>query len=115
MLGLDLLDLYVGRNIRRLRQERGLSEAAVALALGEPLFHLRAYESGAERVGSRRLAALARILDVAVGAFFEDAGAGGHARARGQVAELLDQGAPIRVSPAARRAETVRPPPRQGH
>jgi transcriptional regulator with XRE-family HTH domain len=111
----DPLDLYVGRNIRRLRLERGLSEAAVALALGEPLIRLRAYEAGTERIGSRRLAALARILDVTLSAFFEDSDAGGHAHARGEVAELLGQGVPIRVGPAQRRAEVVRLRPRRGH
>jgi transcriptional regulator with XRE-family HTH domain len=111
----DPLDLYVGRNVRRLREERGLSEAVVALALGEPLMRLRAYEAGTERIGSRRLAALARILDVTLSAFFEDGDAGGHARARGEVADLLGQGAPIRISPAARRAEVVRLRPRREH
>jgi transcriptional regulator with XRE-family HTH domain len=115
MTGPDPLDLYVGANIRRLREERGLSDAAVALALGEPLARLRGYESGAERIGSRRLAALARILDVTMAAFFEDGDAGGHARARGEVAELLEQGAPIRVGPAPRGGELVRPPRRRGH
>jgi transcriptional regulator with XRE-family HTH domain len=115
MMAPDPLDLYVGRNVRRLRRERGLSEATVALALGEPLLRLRAYEAGTERIGSRRLAALARILDVALSAFFEDADAGGHARARGELAELLEQGAPIRVGPQVRRGEVVRLRPRKGH
>jgi transcriptional regulator with XRE-family HTH domain len=115
MISPDPLDLYVGRNMRRLREERGLSEAAVALALGEPLVRLRAYEAGAERVGSRRLAALARILDVTLGAFFEDGDAGGHVRARGEVAELLQQSAPIRVGPATGGGEVVRLRPRNGH
>ena len=111
----DPLDLYVGRNIRRLRLERGLSEAAVSLALGEPPTRLRAWEAGTERVGSRRLTALARVLDVTLGAFFEDMHAGGHARARGEVADLLEQGTPIRVAPAAHRGEVVRLPPRRRH
>jgi transcriptional regulator with XRE-family HTH domain len=111
----DPLDLYVGQNIRRLRAERGMSESAVALALGEPLMRLRAYEAGIERVGSRRLTALARILDVPLGAFFEDTDAGGHARARGEVADLLEQGAPIRVRATVRRGEVVRLPPRGRH
>ena len=111
----DPLDLFVGRNIRRLRVERGLSEASLALALGEPLFRLRAYEAGTERVGSRRLAALARILDVTLGAFFQDADAGGHARARGEMADLLEQGAPIRLTQPPRRGEVVRLRPRKGH
>ena len=109
------IDLYVGRTIRRLREERGLSDASVALALGEPLVRLRAYEAGTERIGSRRLTALARILDVTIDAFFENSVAGGHGRARGEVAELLEQGAPIRVSPAPRRGEVVRLRPRRGH
>lgn len=114
MTGPDPLDLYVGANIRRMREERGLSEAAVALALGETLARLRGYENGTERIGSRRLAALARILDVTMAAFFEDSGAGGHARARGEVAELLEQGAPIRIGPAAR-GEVAPLPRRRGH
>jgi transcriptional regulator with XRE-family HTH domain len=115
MINPDPLDLYVGRNICRLREERGLSQAALALALGEPLARLRAWEAGTERIGSRRLAALARILDVTLGAFFEDSDAGGHARARGEVADLLEQGAPIRVRTPARRGEVVRLRPRRGH
>lgn len=115
MLSPDPLDLYVGANIRRLREERGLSEAAVALALGEPVMRLRAYETGTERIGSRRLAALARILDVSMEAFFEDSDAGGHGRARGEVAELLEQGAPIRIGPATRGGEVVPLPRRRGH
>lgn len=115
MINPNPLDLYVGRNIRRLREERGMSDAAVALALGEPLVRLRAWEAGTERIGSRRLAALARVLDVTLGAFFEDSDAGGHARARGELGELLEQGAPIRVRPAARRGEVVPLRPRRGH
>jgi transcriptional regulator with XRE-family HTH domain len=111
----DPLDLYVGRNIRRLRVERGLSEAMVALAVGEPLARLRAWEAGTERVGSRRLAALARVFEVTIAAFFEDVHAGGHARASGELAQLLEQGAPIRVKPASRRSEVVRLPPRGRH
>jgi transcriptional regulator with XRE-family HTH domain len=111
----DPLDLYVGQNMRRLREERGMSESAVALALGEPLMRLRAYEAGIERVGSRRLTTLARILDVTLDAFFQDIDAGGHARARGEVANLLEQGALIRVRPTARRGEVVRLTPRGRH
>lgn len=65
------LDAMVGARIRMLRIDRGISQTALAARLGVTFQQVQDYEQGAGRVGAVRLARIASVLDVSVGAFFE--------------------------------------------
>jgi len=65
------VDFLIGRNVRRLRVERGLTCAALAGLLCISESSLRAYESGDTRVPSELFYQLAVTMDVSVSAFFE--------------------------------------------
>ena len=94
------VDRHVGRLIRLRRRALGMSQGALAAAVGLSFQQVQKYERGRNRVSASTLHALAAALGVGVADFFEGlpAGAGG-ARAtaeldpaRGLVAEML--GAP---------------------
>lgn len=64
------VDVHVGGKIRQRRRMLGMSQSAVALALGISFQQLQKYESGANRVGASRLYQLAGVLGLAPSAFF---------------------------------------------
>jgi transcriptional regulator with XRE-family HTH domain len=73
------LDAMVGARIRMLRVHRGISQTILAERIGATFQQVQKYEQGANRVGASRLAQIACVLDVSVGAFFESS----HARLPG--------------------------------
>lgn len=68
--------VLVGRNIRRLRVECGLSQEALGHAAGCEPSYVGRIERGGENVGVDLLEALATALDVEVAAFFTESGGG---------------------------------------
>lgn len=64
------IDAAVGARIRSLRIKAGLTQEALAAALGLSFQQLQKYEKGVNRVGPGRLAMLAEILKVPVATFF---------------------------------------------
>jgi transcriptional regulator with XRE-family HTH domain len=62
----DANDELVGRNIRLQRLSRGLSQSALADAIGVTFQQVQKYEKGTNRVGSGRLVRIAAALDVPV-------------------------------------------------
>jgi transcriptional regulator with XRE-family HTH domain len=70
------LDAMVGARIRMLRVNRGISETILAERIGVTFQQMHKYERGANRVGARRLAQIASVLDVSVGEFFESSRTG---------------------------------------
>lgn len=72
----DPVDIHVGQRLRLRRTLLGLSQEAVATAIGTSFQQLQKYESGGNRLSASRLFAAARALDVPVGFFFEEAPAG---------------------------------------
>ena len=70
----DHVDVLVGKNIRVFRISKGLSQTALADALGITFQQVQKYENGKNRVGSGRLAAISKILDVPVNQFFDGSG-----------------------------------------
>ena len=70
------LDAMVGARIRMLRVNRAISETILAERIGVTFQQMQKYERGANRVGARRLAQIASVLDVSVGEFFETSRAG---------------------------------------
>ena len=66
-----IVDLQIGREMRRLRMSRDLTEEKVAGILGTSVEQLRKYETGKSRLAASRLYRLAQALEVSVGTFFE--------------------------------------------
>jgi transcriptional regulator with XRE-family HTH domain len=63
-------DVEIGRKIRTLRLERGLSQSRLADGIGLSFQQLQKYESGANRVSAGRLQRIAALLGVPVTAFY---------------------------------------------
>lgn len=66
------IDVHVGNRIRLRRTLLGISQVALAEAMGLTFQQVQKYEKGANRVSSSRLFDLARILDVPVPYFFDE-------------------------------------------
>jgi transcriptional regulator with XRE-family HTH domain len=67
------VDKLVGRNIRKARLARGLSQTALADKLGITFQQVQKYEKGVNRVGSGRLFHIGSILDLPLTSFFVEA------------------------------------------
>jgi transcriptional regulator with XRE-family HTH domain len=65
------VDIYVGKRLRMRRTIMGLSQEALGTATGITFQQIQKYERGINRVGSSRLYAFSRLLDVGVAYFFE--------------------------------------------
>lgn len=65
------IDHGVGSRIALLRAANGLSQSALASALGVSFQQVQKYETGKNRVGAGRLQAIAERLGVPVASFFE--------------------------------------------
>ncbi|MEA2930160.1 MAG: hypothetical protein QOG38_2588 [Hyphomicrobiales bacterium] len=63
-------DIEIGRKIRTLRLERGLSQSGLADGIGLSFQQLQKYESGANRVSAGRLQRIAGLLGVPVTVFY---------------------------------------------
>lgn len=65
-------DRHVGRRVRERRVQRGLSLAEMASALGISTVQARKYEAGLNAIPATRLPAVAAVLGVEPGWFFEE-------------------------------------------
>src|SRR5437763_8579552 len=68
-------DMEIGRKIRALRLERGLSQSALADGIGLTFQQVQKYEKGSNRVSAGRLQKIAEFLKVPVMFFYEGIGA----------------------------------------
>ena len=68
------VDTHVGTRIRLRRQILKMSQEKLGGELGVTFQQVQKYERGANRVGASRLWALASVLEVPVGFFFEGLG-----------------------------------------
>ena len=68
----DPVDRLVGRNIRIFRKAKEPSQTNLGAALGITFQQIQKYENGTNRVGSGRLAAIAKVLNVPVDRFFQN-------------------------------------------
>lgn len=66
------VDLRVGQNVRRLRMLRGLSQTAVANAVGITFQQIQKYEKGTNRISASMMHDIAKTLDVDILAFFSE-------------------------------------------
>lgn len=64
-------DVEVGRKIKDLRLARGLSQTALADALGITYQQFAKYERGVNRISAAQIHLLAHVLDYPIGSFFD--------------------------------------------
>jgi len=69
--GRDPLDAALGRNIRIRRKSLGLSQSALAAAVGLTFQQVQKYESGANRVSFSKLAEIAKALNCRIADLIE--------------------------------------------
>jgi transcriptional regulator with XRE-family HTH domain len=65
------LDIRVGSRVRNRRMVLGLTQEKLGEALGITFQQVQKYEKGANRIGAGRLQAIADLLEVPVGFFFD--------------------------------------------
>jgi transcriptional regulator with XRE-family HTH domain len=70
------VDTHVGSRVRLRRMMLGMSQEKLGEQLGITFQQIQKYENGTNRVGASRLQHIARVLQVPVSFFFEDAPGG---------------------------------------
>jgi len=65
------VDIHVGRRVRLARLAAGMSQDTLAAGTGVTFQQIQKYEKGANRIGTGRLHAIAKILGVPFAHFFE--------------------------------------------
>lgn len=63
------VDMFIGRRIRELRKDAGLSQGGIAEILGITFQQVQKYENGTNRISAARLYKLASRLDVPITEF----------------------------------------------
>jgi transcriptional regulator with XRE-family HTH domain len=109
----DPLDIEVGRRVRALRLEKGMSQEKLGNQLALTFQQIQKYENGTNRIGAARLQRIAQILGVSVSALYPDPVPAGQNSQ--EVAELIDTGSTLRLlraysrmrSPSLQRALTT--------
>ena len=66
------VDVHVGSRVRLRRISAGISEEELRAALGVTTEQMRAYESGATRIGASLLYDVSKLLECLPKVFFED-------------------------------------------
>jgi transcriptional regulator with XRE-family HTH domain len=92
----DTRDVDVGRRVRALRLEKGMSQTDLGAELGITFQQIQKYEKGTNRIGAGRLQRISEVLEVPVSVFFSD-GTGAQSRGRDSLFELVDTGAALRL------------------
>lgn len=67
------IDVHVGSRVRLRRMMLGMSQEKLGEHLGITFQQIQKYEKGTNRIGASRLQAIARVMNVPVSFFFEDA------------------------------------------
>ena len=70
------VDVQVGDRVRQRRRLLGMSQAALAEALGISFQQIQKYEHGTNRISASRLYEISRVLDIPVTYFFDETGPG---------------------------------------
>src|ERR1700755_2431551 len=89
---MDLIDIHLGRRLRRRRRILGLTQQQLAAACGVRFQQIQKYECAANRMSAARLWQLAEVLEVPVSYFYE-----------GLAQEALVEKEPEPPEPVARR------------
>ena len=69
---INAIDQHVGQRVRAQRLLKGMSQQALASALGLTFQQVQKYEGGANRVSASRLSQIAEVLGVPISYFFSD-------------------------------------------
>ncbi|HLH95658.1 MAG TPA: helix-turn-helix transcriptional regulator [Xanthobacteraceae bacterium] len=84
------VDKVVGQNIRIFRSAKGISQSELGKAIGVTFQQVQKYESGANRVGSSRLAKIAKALNTPISSLFDNSATSLEGRVSGSmVTDLL--------------------------
>ncbi|MEW5424520.1 helix-turn-helix domain-containing protein [Amorphus sp. 3PC139-8] len=67
------VDIHVGSRVRMRRMMLSMSQERLGEQLGVTFQQVQKYEKGSNRIGASRLQQIARVLQVPVAYFFEDA------------------------------------------
>lgn len=67
------VDAFIGNRIREIRQKAGVSQGALAAAVGVTFQQVQKYENGTNRIAVSRLLMIARALRVRPGVFLNGA------------------------------------------
>lgn len=65
------VDVHVGHQLRQRRVDHGMTQTALAAAVEVSFQQIQKYERGANRISASMLWAIAGVLDVQPGYFFE--------------------------------------------
>ncbi len=76
------IDVHVGARIRLRRTLLGISQVALAEAIGLTFQQVQKYEKGVNRVSASRLVDLANALDVSIPYFFDEMSAASRGKLR---------------------------------
>ncbi|MFL5297010.1 MAG: helix-turn-helix domain-containing protein [Phenylobacterium sp.] len=68
---MDVIDIHLGRRLRRRRRILGLTQQQLAAACGVRFQQIQKYECAANRMSAARLWQLAEVLEVPVSYFYE--------------------------------------------
>ena len=90
MRGRSPHDAVIGRQIRRLREAHGMSQAELGGRLGISFQQVQKYERGTNRISAGRLFEVAQILDVAVSRFYDGLGETGSTQPAADATQLLE-------------------------
>ena len=71
---IDVIDMHLGRRLRRRRRILGLTQQQLAGACGVRFQQIQKYECAANRMSAARLWQLAEVLEVPVSYFYEGLG-----------------------------------------
>ena len=71
---MDVIDIHLGRRLRRRRRILGLTQQQLAGACGVRFQQIQKYECAANRMSASRLWQLAEVLEVPVSYFYEGLG-----------------------------------------
>lgn len=71
---MELVDIHLGRRLRRRRRILGLTQQQLASACGVRFQQIQKYECAANRMSAARLWQLAEVLEVPVSYFYEGLG-----------------------------------------
>jgi transcriptional regulator with XRE-family HTH domain len=101
--GPDTQDIQVGKRVRALRLERGMSQTNLADRLGLTFQQVQKYEKGTNRIGAGRLHRISEILGVPISTLF-GASEGSHAPPS-KLFEFIDTAASVRIMRAYSRIQ----------
>jgi transcriptional regulator with XRE-family HTH domain len=93
--GPDPQDIQVGRRVRALRLERGMSQTDLAERLDLTFQQVQKYEKGTNRIGAGRLHRISEILGVPVATMF--GASDGTPASSTKLFEFIDTAAAVRI------------------